>query len=132
MSATPQSAKDYVAGDAGYLYPGAGDTPPPGGAMVLLLTKGGETVSGTWSSDGRFLAWSPMPRKSDYHHPGQGGAQPRSGSLLLLSRGGICIFGPWVSDGRYLGWAPMPMRDRAKEEALAPALQFSGRWRLAA
>lgn len=132
MTATPQSAKDYVAGEAGYLYPGVGDSPPPGGAKVLLLTEGGITVSGTWSKDGRYLAWSPMPRKTDYNYPAQGGEKPGSGSLLLLSCGGICIFGPWASDGRYLGWAPMPKRDRAKETALAAVLQQTGRWRLAA
>ncbi len=132
MSATSRSAKDYVAGEAGYLYPGVGDALPPGGAKVLLLTEGGVTVSGTWSNDGRYLAWSPMPRRSDYHYPAQGGEQPGSGSLLLLSLGGICIFGPWASDGRYVGWAPMPKRDRAKETALADLPEQVGYWKLAA
>ena len=132
MSCTVQSAKDYVAGEAGYLYPGVGDALAPGGAAVLLLTKGGVTVSGTWSKDGRFLAWSPMPRKSNYNYPDQGGEKPGSGTLLLLSRGGICILGPWTCDGRYLGWAPMPKRDHSKEAELAALSRPVGRWRIAA
>lgn len=56
---------DYVAADVvGWLYPGAGDGIPPGGAKVLLLTVGGICVTGTWSDDGRYLAWSPMPRRN--------------------------------------------------------------------
>lgn len=56
---------EYVAGpNDGYLYPGAGDEPPPGGAKVLLLTKGGVCVEGQWTNDGRFLGWAPLPRRN--------------------------------------------------------------------
>lgn len=44
-------------------YPHAGDGYPPGGAKVWLLTRGGVAVTGPWTSDGRYLAWAPMPRR---------------------------------------------------------------------
>lgn len=118
-SPSSTTCPEYVAGTAAYRYPLLGDGLPPGGAKVLLLTQGGICVSGPWSADGRFLAWSPMPRRADYHYPARDGAQPGSGTLLLLTTGGICALGPWSDDGRYLGWARMPARDRAKEDALA-------------
>jgi hypothetical protein len=56
--------KDYVAEhNPYYRYPGAGDKPPPGGAKVLLLTKGGVCVTGSWNDSGAFIAWSPMPKR---------------------------------------------------------------------
>lgn len=56
--------KDYLATtDLFYRYPGAGDEKPPGGAKVLLLTRGGICVTGPWSDDGRYLGWAPMPKR---------------------------------------------------------------------
>lgn len=43
-----------------FLYPGAGDPKPPGGAQVLLLTIGGICVRGTWGSKS-FIGWHPLP-----------------------------------------------------------------------
>lgn len=52
-----------------YLYPGLGDRKPAGGEDVTLLTMGGVAVRGTWSDDGRYLGWAPLPgrdrRKED-------------------------------------------------------------------
>lgn len=62
-SGISQSAREYVAGVPGWLYPGAGDPPPPGGAKVWLLTEGHVAVPGVWSDDGRYLAWSPLPKR---------------------------------------------------------------------
>lgn len=119
LGAPVRSAKDYVAGEVGYLYPAAGADLPPDGAKVLLLTSGGIPVTGIWPSDARYMVWSPMPCESSYRTPAtDGSGLPRSQSLLLLSKGGVCIFGPWCGDGRYLGWAPLPTRDIAKESAI--------------
>lgn len=62
---TPPSRRlvEYVAGDPEYLYPEAGDEPPPGGANVLLLTEGGICVRGQWRDGMGFLAWSRMPKR---------------------------------------------------------------------
>ena len=43
MSETP-----YIAGDAVYRYPEAGDEPAMPGAKVLILTQGGVCVIGVW------------------------------------------------------------------------------------
>lgn len=59
MTSTP--IKDYLAGGQPFLYPGAGDPRPPGGAKVLLLTAGGICTTGNWTCDGRFLGWAPLP-----------------------------------------------------------------------
>ena len=129
---TSQTAKGYVAGELGYVYPELGEALPPGGAKVLLLTNGGICVSGIWSDRYGFLAWSPMPRRSDYTYPtGAGEGRPGSSSLLLLTTGGICVFGPWSSDGRYLGWANLPRRDQAKEDAIRAKCN-QREWRMAA
>lgn len=56
-----QTAKDYVAGEPVYHYPGAGDPKPPTGAKVLLLTIGGICITGVWKDNGGFMAWAPMP-----------------------------------------------------------------------
>jgi len=119
MTKSAAAAASYVAGKPGFHYPALGDPLPPGGATVILLTRGNVPVTGVWRSDGGFIAWSPMPRRSDYQFPANGGAAaPRADDLLLLSKGGICLFGPWAEDGRYVGWAPMPARGRDREEAL--------------
>jgi hypothetical protein len=55
--------KSYVAGGDAFLYPGAGDQVPPGGAKVLLLTQGGVCTIGQWSDDGFFLGWAPLPKR---------------------------------------------------------------------
>lgn len=63
-SAPSQTAKGYVAGGNEYFYPEDGDKPPPGGAQVHLLTTGGVCVRGSWSMDGRYLGWAPLPRRN--------------------------------------------------------------------
>jgi hypothetical protein len=55
--------KDYLAGGASYQYPGVGDKPPPGGAKVNLLTRGGICVQGSWNNSGSFLGWAPLPTR---------------------------------------------------------------------
>lgn len=45
-----------------FRYPAAGDEPPPGGAKVLLLTRGHICVSGTWSD--AFIGWAPLPKRN--------------------------------------------------------------------
>jgi hypothetical protein len=47
-----------------YLYPALGDPKPPGGAKVLLLTKGGICVTGPWTGDSFYLGWAPMPKRN--------------------------------------------------------------------
>jgi len=127
------SDQEYVAGVAAALYPGLGEPLPPGGAKVLLLTMGGVWVSGPWSNDGRYQAWSPLPARSEYTYPtADGVGRPGSGTHLLLTLGDVCVFGPWSSDGRYKGWASLPARDRAKEDALAQMFNLGQEWRLAA
>lgn len=54
----------YASDDLGYRYPKAGDPTPPGGAQVLLLTKGGICIRGTWNDTGAFIAWSPLPKRN--------------------------------------------------------------------
>lgn len=127
-----QTAKEYVAGDLGYVYPELGEATPPGGAKVLLLNKGGKCITGIWSARGGYLAWSPMPRREDYTYPAaDGNGRPGSGELLLLTQGGICVFGTWTQDGRYLGWAHLPKRDRLKEDRIQ-AERLGRTFRLAA
>jgi hypothetical protein len=52
-----------------YLYPGLGERKPAGGEDVTLLTIGGVAVRGSWSDDGRYIGWAPLPgrdrRKED-------------------------------------------------------------------
>lgn len=52
----------YIAGDAVYRYPAAGDEPAAPGAKVLILTRGGVCVIGSWG-DGD-LAWAPLPKRN--------------------------------------------------------------------
>lgn len=57
MTETP-----YIAGDAVYRYPEAGDEPAMSGAKVLILTQGGVCVIGTWGKDA--VAWAPLPKRN--------------------------------------------------------------------
>lgn len=54
----------YVAGEATYRYPAAGDEKPPGGAKVLLLTIGGICIVGAWQDTGFYTAWAPLPKRN--------------------------------------------------------------------
>jgi hypothetical protein len=60
---TTISATGYYAEGDCYRYPGAGDAEPPGGAKVLLLTRGGICVTGTWANTGMYLGWAPLPKR---------------------------------------------------------------------
>ncbi len=63
VTSTP--AKTYVASpEYKFLYPSAGDPLPPGGAKVLLLTRGGVCIVGTWNDSGFFTAWAPLPSRN--------------------------------------------------------------------
>ena len=57
MTETP-----YIAGDAVYRYPEAGDESAMPGAKVLILTQGGVCVIGTWGEDA--VAWAPLPKRN--------------------------------------------------------------------
>lgn len=54
----------FASNDLWYRYPKSGDPKPPGGADVLLLTKGGIAVRGVWRDDGSVIAWCPMPKRN--------------------------------------------------------------------
>ncbi len=57
----------YVAGGDEYLYPGLGDPKPPGGAKVLLLTRGGVCTIGQWPTHdprGSILGWARLPSRN--------------------------------------------------------------------
>ncbi len=58
---TSQPIITHISGGPAFVYPGAGDKRPPGGAKVLLLTTGGVCVTGTWSDNGLYLGWAPLP-----------------------------------------------------------------------
>lgn len=47
------------------------EQPPPRGVKLLLLTSGGVTVIGDWTTDSNLVAWSPMPKRAQV---GQGRA----------------------------------------------------------
>lgn len=51
----------YVAGDAVYRYPAAGDAPAPPGAKVLVLSVGGVCIIGPWVPGS--IAWAPLPKR---------------------------------------------------------------------
>lgn len=125
------SEKGYVAGRLGYLYPALGESKPPGGAKVLILNQGGVCISGTWSDNAGFIAWSPMPLRSDYVRPTDDGELPGSNELLLFTKGGTCVFGPWCNDGRFLGWARKPERNLEKERRIRE-LAAAVSWKMAA
>ena len=55
--------KDYFASGQPFHYPSAGDTRPPGGADVLLLTTGGVCIRGKWLDDGSVIGWAPFPKR---------------------------------------------------------------------
>lgn len=57
-----KSDKSYFADGPSFLYPGAGDPLPPGGARVHLLTKGHTTTQGTWG-DPHFIGWAPLHKR---------------------------------------------------------------------
>lgn len=40
------------------------DDPPPLGTKLLLLTRGGVTVTGNWDPEQGSIAWAPMPKLS--------------------------------------------------------------------
>lgn len=62
MNTSPE--KGYVADKSNeYRYPAAGDELPPGGAKVLLLTRGHVCTTGTWG-DPFFIGWAPLPRRN--------------------------------------------------------------------
>ena len=52
----------YVAGDATYRYPAAGDSPCPPNTKCLILTTGGICVIGMWGDDA--VAWAPLPKRN--------------------------------------------------------------------
>ena len=54
----------YIAGNATWRYPGAGDPLPLGGAKCLLLTVGGVCIIGSWSNPKGLLAWAPLPSRN--------------------------------------------------------------------
>lgn len=53
----------YIAGEAKWNYPGAGDPPAPTGVQCLILTKLGICTRGFWAADS--LAWAKFPKR-DY------------------------------------------------------------------
>lgn len=40
------------------------DDPPPLGTKLLILTRGGVTVTGLWDPEQGSIAWAPMPKVS--------------------------------------------------------------------
>lgn len=52
----------YVAGEATYRYPAAGDEPCPPATKCLILTNGGICVIGVWGDDA--IAWAPLPKRN--------------------------------------------------------------------
>lgn len=40
------------------------EDPPPLGTKLLLLTRGGVTVTGLWDPEQGAIAWAPMPKLS--------------------------------------------------------------------
>jgi len=54
---------NYFADRQEFLYPVAGDPRPPEGHKVILLTKGGVCVVGSWN-DFFYLGWLPLPKRN--------------------------------------------------------------------
>lgn len=54
----------YVAGGDEYLYPALGDPKPPGGAKVIVLTRGGTASQGPWQDDGFCVGWARLPKRN--------------------------------------------------------------------
>jgi hypothetical protein len=64
MSESFDDAAGYVASaETLYRYPDAGDSLPPGGAKVILLTEGGVAIVGRWARNSGFVAWAPLPKR---------------------------------------------------------------------
>jgi hypothetical protein len=53
----------FAAPELFFRYPSAGDPSPPGGAKVLLLTKHGICITGTWGTGQNLLGWAPLPKR---------------------------------------------------------------------
>jgi hypothetical protein len=53
----------YQAGGQEFLYPSAGDPYPLEDHKVILLTKGGVCVVGTWNNYW-YLGWLPLPKRN--------------------------------------------------------------------
>jgi hypothetical protein len=53
----------YQAGGEEFLYPSAGDPYPLEDHKVILLTKGGVCVVGTWNNYW-YLGWLPLPKRN--------------------------------------------------------------------
>ncbi len=61
---TEFSSTGYLASaELVFRYPLAGDSRPPAGAQVHLLTVGGVCVRGVWCDDGGYLGWAPLPKR---------------------------------------------------------------------
>jgi hypothetical protein len=54
---------NYFADGQEFLYPVAGDPRPPEDHKVILLTKGGVCVVGSWN-DFFYLGWLPLPKRN--------------------------------------------------------------------
>ena len=52
----------YLAGGTEWIYPA--DMPAPLHTKILLLTRGGICVVGTWSDRDGDLAWHPLPKRN--------------------------------------------------------------------
>lgn len=53
----------YQAGGQEFYYPSAGDPYPLDDHKVILLTKGGVCVVGTWNNYW-YLGWLPLPKRN--------------------------------------------------------------------
>jgi hypothetical protein len=53
----------YQAGGQEFYYPSAGDPYPLEDHKIILLTKGGVCVVGTWN-DYFYLGWLPLPKRN--------------------------------------------------------------------
>lgn len=63
MTTPGAAAAGYLASEEQvYRYPGAGDPTPPGGAKVLLLTRYGMCIIGTWPTLSA-IGWAPLPKR---------------------------------------------------------------------
>ena len=54
---------EYQAGGEEFYYPSAGDPYPLEDHKVILLTKGGVCVVGTWNNYW-YLGWLPLPKRN--------------------------------------------------------------------
>lgn len=69
----------YIAGDAAWRYPAAGDPAPErSDAKVLLLTRGGICTTGNWDGNPFFTAWSPLPKRDKEKEALLEGPHPRT------------------------------------------------------